>query len=502
MIALAKRLTVSQTLFLSHLLLALLIISGMSVARYQSEWHRQVNFSAVLAKQSLQSQIHMFSTAVSRENYASMTLSSTVDTLSAIENALFVEVSGTSDYSDKSITVRYIPSARAVWRTDVVRGEMTASIEHINKLEERLKRVEYHNTLESRKLNYLLEKARSEHRLLENSDAMAASSSVDWQKPSSVKEDYFLDDKKYVLHVVLPLRNKNGGSIWAVFDAQELKDVRSTLTDSIALEALIALLVALSIVFWVAHWIVHPLKNLAKSMGGSVSYRNLGALPELDRHDEIGQLAQAYRGLLLKIDQQLDSLRAKSDADSLTGLGSRYKYARTATSYIQRNVSKGKVVGLMICDIDNFKAYNDIYGHMQGDNALVNVATQLQAPLTNVDMAFRYGGEEFVILCCRHNRNELERVSELLRRSVENSDLLHSGNPIFKKITVSIGASFAHIDSLNSDDIDFQQLVESLFTTADNALYESKRAGRNRSAWANVFSTKVTVIYSKVRAKR
>ncbi|MBA5762640.1 sensor domain-containing diguanylate cyclase [Vibrio sp. 404] len=501
MIALVKRLTVSQTLFLSHLLLALLIISGMSVARYESEWHRQIRFSAALAKQSLQSQVHMFSTAVSGLNYASMTLTSTVETLSAIDDALFIEVSGRSDHTNRSVVVRYIPKTKMVWRADVENGEMDTSMARIGKLEALLKQVESYNTLESRKLNYLLEKARSEHRLLENSDVMAESYTLDWDKPLDVDEPFFLDDNNYVLHVVLPLRNKNGGLIWAVFDAQELAQFKTALTRSIALQALIALFLALAVVYWVAHWIVNPLNNLASSMGGSASYRSLDAFPELERDDEIGQLARAYRGLLLKIDQQLDSLRAKSDADSLTGLGSRYKYSRTVLPYIERSIHSGQVVGLMICDIDNFKAYNDIYGHMQGDRALVSVANSLQAQLTNVDMAFRYGGEEFVILCYRHDRKELERVSELLRRSVENTNLIHSGNPNYEKITVSIGGALAHVDSLTGEPIDYEQLVESLFTTADRVLYECKRSGRNRSAWASVFSTQIVEVHSATSTK-
>ena len=501
MIALAKRLTVSQTLFVSHLLLALLIISGMSVARYESEWYRQIRFSAALAKQSLQPQVHMFSTAVSGVNYATMTLPSTIETLSSIENVMFVEVRGQSDYANQLVAVRYIPKTKTVWRADVASDEMTNSNARISKLETLLEQVEYHNTLESRKLNYLLKKARSEHRLLENSDVMSESYSLDWQKPLGIEDHYFLDGTNYALHVVLPLRNQNGGSIWAVFDAKELAHFKAALTRSIASEALIALFLAFSAVYWVAYWIVRPLKNLASSMGNPICYRSLDELPELERSDEIGQLARAYRSLLLKIDQQLDSLRAKSDADSVTGLGSRYKYSRTALPYIERHINSGKVVGLMICDIDNFKAYNDIYGHMQGDKALVSVASCLQAPLTNVDMAFRYGGEEFVILCHRHDRRELERVSELLRRSVENINLIHSGNPDYKKITVSIGGALAHIDSLNSDTIEYTELVESLFTTADRALYECKRLGRNRSAWASVFSTQIAAVHSATRTK-
>ncbi|GAB2663232.1 GGDEF domain-containing protein [Vibrio panuliri] len=487
MIASAKKLTVSKTLFLSHLLLALVIIGGMSVARYESEWYRQVNFSATLAKQSLQSQIHPFSAAVGGINYAAMTLPSTIDTLSAIENMLFVEISGVSDFSRKSVVVRYVPNQSKVWRADLASDEVKQSADRVNKLTGMLKLVESYNTLQVRKLNYLLERAKAEQRLLANSVRKEETFELKWEKPTTFSPYYSLDESTYTLHVLLPLRNQNGGSIWAVFDAQELRDFKQSLTYSIVLEALIALSLASLVVYWVAYWIVRPLKRLADSMSKTVNYRSLDGFPELERSDEIGQLAQAYRGLLLKIDQQLDSLRAKSDADSLTGLGSRYKYSHAASTYIERNLRAGKAVGLLICDIDNFKAYNDIYGHMQGDKALVTVAAQLQSKLTNVDLAFRYGGEEFVILCCRRDKAELERVGEQMRRAVEEVNLSHSGNAGYGRITISIGGSLAQLSQAQNEVADFDAMVESLFSTADKALYECKKAGRNRTAWASVF---------------
>ncbi|GAK88017.1 diguanylate cyclase [Vibrio ponticus] len=325
---------------------------------------------------------------------------------------------------------------------------------------------------------------------------MQSQFSMTWQRPTHFDKHYVLDEQRFVMHIFLPLRNVNGGGVWAVFNAHELADFKATLIRDIALEALLALLLTMGVVYWVAHWIVNPLKNLAKSMTNPVNYRSLEVIPALERNDEIGQLAQAYQGLLLKIAQQLDSLRAKSDADSLTGLGSRYKYTRTAFPYIQRHLSDGKVVALMICDIDNFKAYNDIYGHMQGDKALVQVAAQLEASLTNVDLAYRYGGEEFVVLCWRHNQEEIERVGELLRRAVESLSLIHSGNSDHNKVTVSIGGAMTQLDCKQKSEVNAELLTSELFATADKALYECKAAGRNRTAWANVFSAQLTPIHS------
>ena len=496
MITMVKRLSINQMLFTSHLCLALLIIAGLSLTRYESEWDRQVDYSAAFANQTLQSQVHFFSTSVSGMNYANLTMPSTLGHLTPIDDLQFVEINGVSDYSGKTVHVRYVPKHNKVWRVDVVQQDLDIVQAQVLKLEALLKRVETHNTIETRKLNYLLGKARSEYDALKNSYQLASDEIVAWDKPQGSIGSFYLDEQRYVLHVELPLRNKNGGYIWAVFDASQLADIRKTLIREIGFEAIVALLLAICLAYWVTIWIVSPLKNLAKSMNSETRYHGINDLVELERHDEIGQLARAYKGLLIKVDQQFDSLRAKSDADSLTGLGSRYKYSRTALPYIQKNIQQGKFVGLMICDIDNFKAYNDIYGHMKGDKALADVAGKLQNALTNVDMAFRYGGEEFVILCARHDRDELERTSELLRRAVEQLALDHVGNAEYGKVTVSIGGALAQRDSLHRCDDGFEELVESLFSTADRTLYECKRSGRNRVAWASVFTTQLA-LYKK-----
>ena len=491
-----KRLSINQMLFMSHLCLVLLVIAGLSITRYESEWQRQVDYSAAFANQALQSQVHFFSTSVAGVNYANLTIPSIVEHLASVNDLQFIEVKGISDYSAQEVHIRYLPAYGKVWRANVTPQELQSSRDRVASLQAMLKSVETHNTLKVRKLNYLLLNARAEYRSLLKSSDLAQSEVIEWSKPLDTNQGFFLDEHRYLLNIEIPLRNQNGGYIWAVFDASKLAAIKKNIIREIGFEAIVALLLVICIAYWVTYFIVAPLKNLAVSMNSGARYKTMKELDELHREDEIGQLARAYKGLLMKIDQQLDSLRAKSDADLLTGLGSRYKYSRTALPYIQQNVLRGKYVGLLICDIDNFKAYNDLYGHMAGDDALANVAGQLQQRLTNVDMAFRYGGEEFVILCARHDREELERTSELLRRAVEQLAIDHVGNGDYGKVTVSIGGALAQRDSLHRCDAGFEELVESLFSTADRTLYECKRAGRNRVAWASVFTTQLA-LYEK-----
>ncbi|MBN2803543.1 MAG: sensor domain-containing diguanylate cyclase [Deltaproteobacteria bacterium] len=123
--------------------------------------------------------------------------------------------------------------------------------------------------------------------------------------------------------------------------------------------------------------------------------------------------------------------------------------------------------GLLFLDIDNFKQINDNYGHQTGDKVLKIVAATLNEGKRSLDTVGRYGGEEFLAIISNIDRNELLHIAERLRYMVETSSI-RSNFPI--SITISIGASTAHVDDT----------VESLIERADINMYNSKQQGRNR----------------------
>ena len=121
-------------------------------------------------------------------------------------------------------------------------------------------------------------------------------------------------------------------------------------------------------------------------------------------------------------------------------------------------------MSLMMLDVDDFKSYNDTFGHPAGDTALKIVANVLQDVLRGADVAARYGGEEFAILLPQTTSSEAAAIAERLRQRIEHAEFPK------RKITVSIG-----IASCSSE----IETPEDIIAAADHALYEAKNHGRN-----------------------
>ncbi|MDA0127780.1 sensor domain-containing diguanylate cyclase [Vibrio sp. MarTm2] len=479
------KMTIKQMLIVSHLVLVVMIVLGMSYARYSSEWDRQVRYSALLAKHSLDTQVNFFSGSVAGVNYANLTMSSTKQVISSIEDILFFEVKGVSDYSKRNVHVRYLAERDLLWRNDVEAQELITAARRIEILEQRLADSANSSPVTVKKLNYLLKRNKTEYDSLLRSKELSETIRLAWDKPKYQGLRYYLDQERCALHIEVPLTNANGGYIWAVIDASNLTKIRTHLIKELVLEASVALLISLLLIGWVTHWIVSPMKNLARSMDSENAYQEIDSLVELKRSDEIGQLARAYKGLLVKIENQLNILRTKSDTDPLTGLGSRNKYTRMVQPFIKRYLSKDYYVGMIVCDVDNFKAFNDLYGHTEGDNALAKVGSKIAELVRDTDLAFRYGGEEFVILCARPSGSQLDYFTERLRLEIEGLAILHGGNDPHRVITVSAGGARVRAFKPTSE-TDYEALQDQLFNAADKSLYLSKEQGRNCVNWKSI----------------
>lgn len=157
--------------------------------------------------------------------------------------------------------------------------------------------------------------------------------------------------------------------------------------------------------------------------------------------------------------------------DDLTGLGNRAAYEKSLQREIDLAERQQSDLSLLILDIDNFKAINDAYGHSSGDRALKTLAETISQTLRRSDMAFRFGGEEFVLLLSNTDLEAAALVAERLRVAVAET-LCHDGKRGFG-FTVSLG-----IAQLNSDEHGYH-----LFERADMALYQAKKTGRN--AWVS-----------------
>ena len=175
--------------------------------------------------------------------------------------------------------------------------------------------------------------------------------------------------------------------------------------------------------------------------------------------------------------RQAAELLEMSTLDPLTGIPNRRAfedYFRAVDGRAAEGLSQSDTVALMMIDIDHFKLFNDHYGHPAGDSCLRSVASTLAAQLRGPeDMVARLGGEEFVIVMPGLTRVDAETVIERIRRSVEKLAIAHAGlrGHHGDVVTISIGGAVAAQND--------PEKRRALFSHADRALYEAKRAGRN-----------------------
>lgn len=177
------------------------------------------------------------------------------------------------------------------------------------------------------------------------------------------------------------------------------------------------------------------------------------ALRLASRHDELQRRAR-----------ELDAL---STTDALTGLGNRRYLEQVVEGMLARR-GPPAVAGLVVVDIDHFKLVNDSEGHLVGDAVLATVAARMRHATLSAETLVRWGGEEFVVLALDLDRFAVAALAERLRVAVSVTPMaVGTTQPI--PVTVSVGGSVGGL-------ADMRQLV----ATADRALYEAKKAGRNR----------------------
>ncbi|MGR5130969.1 diguanylate cyclase [Vibrio alfacsensis] len=168
---------------------------------------------------------------------------------------------------------------------------------------------------------------------------------------------------------------------------------------------------------------------------------------------------------------QLDKL---SKTDPLTGLYNRYQLDNIAPMLIKRATSKQESLAIAIIDIDYYKGFNDCYGHQQGDIALKSVAKVLQDVFNNAgEYLFRYGGDEFLLICANRSSQQIESKLIQLQKRIEQMDMINPSSVCSERLTLSMGV--ANITQFSS----FVPNFESIFNIADKELYRVKKLGRN-----------------------
>ena len=240
-----------------------------------------------------------------------------------------------------------------------------------------------------------------------------------------------------------------------------------------------ALLLGLFLTVYIVRIILTRITNIQQDIRAfdqtfSDQHENDELLPKSSpKRDELEDLQLDIKALMSKLSQEMTSreqfeqhLVMLATKDKLTGAYNRHKWDEQIEIHLNL-AERGYMFGLILLDVDNFKAVNDKYGHLVGDNLLKGLVEALNTRLRRTDMLFRMGGEEFAILCPMKDARNTRELAETLRAHIETSQFEQV--PPF---TISLGVS---IYQLNDD-------AESLYQRADRALYRAKELGRNRVA--------------------
>ncbi len=171
----------------------------------------------------------------------------------------------------------------------------------------------------------------------------------------------------------------------------------------------------------------------------------------------------------VKIHEENEQLKAKVMVDELTGLKNRRAYESELASEIERSRRMGTPLAILVLDIDFFKSVNDQYGHDGGDAVLMGLARCLSSNIRPYDSAFRFGGEEFVVMLTNCDQAIAQKIAERIRGQIEDLKIRHLDQEI--QVTTSIGVAAAAPPNLPS--------LEVLFKLADEQLYLAKNSGRN-----------------------
>jgi diguanylate cyclase (GGDEF)-like protein/PAS domain S-box-containing protein len=185
---------------------------------------------------------------------------------------------------------------------------------------------------------------------------------------------------------------------------------------------------------------------------------------------ELQVIRNLYKEKLKEIEVMKEEALLLSYTDDLTGIYNHRFFIQQLTLEVERQKRYASPLSLLMIDIDYFKHYNDMNGHLAGDQVLKAIAFLIQRGVRQTDIVARYGGEEFSAILINAGREKAFEIAERVRRSVANTRIPNEEAQPNKNLTVSIGvATFSSSISTLTD----------LIREADHALYRAKKAGRN-----------------------
>jgi len=187
-----------------------------------------------------------------------------------------------------------------------------------------------------------------------------------------------------------------------------------------------------------------------------------------DNHNLLGQVVVRHDITQMKQYEQM------SITDPLTQIFNRRYFNNIIAEQIERAKTDKTTLCLIILDVDHFKKYNDTYGHIAGDNALIAIADTLKNSLQKEsEYPFRLGGEEFGVLFNADNETQALEFSEKIRKNIVELNIPHSSSDVASYVTASLGLVAINFQEQTADKDEFYRL-------ADSALYSAKENGRDQ----------------------
>lgn len=309
--------------------------------------------------------------------------------------------------------------------------------------------------------------------------------------------------KMVIFYQDLLLEGEKVGKLYLGFSTlktmQRLKNKKFSL---ITRELFIIILIAIGEIIALSFIIIKPVEIISKSLHDREEDENiLGTIP-ISSNDEFGELAAQFNQLSYRLnaanhelksraayaDEQLvktnKALREQSDelirlnenfkklsvTDPLTNLFNRRHFEDELDYEIDLTKRHGDTFSLLLFDIDHFKKINDTYGHSNGDSVIKMIAHVMTNRLRETDVLCRIGGEEFVAICKRANKEDAIALAEDIRHTIETTPIDVERNKL--KVTISVG-----VVTVTEKNIALH--ADNIFKYADTALYYSKENGRN-----------------------
>lgn len=209
-------------------------------------------------------------------------------------------------------------------------------------------------------------------------------------------------------------------------------------------------------------------------------------MPETGKEGRLGNLERVTKKFRKEVSKDkpnrtelvniFNDLYDLATKDPLTGVLNRRSFDEALGKEVSKAIRFNRSLCIVMIDIDNFKRYNDSYGHQQGDFALKKVTKIIQSGTRDTDFVARYGGEEFIIVLPETKLNHGKEIAERIRKKVETARITPSRKNLpkgYEKVTISMGIAEMHENAK-------KEKIGKILEKADDALYKAKALGRNQ----------------------